>query len=158
MTLFIWNILLAFIWTAATGPFTVANLLVGFLLGYLVLWLAYRAGDEPPGYFRRVRRLFAFAAYFVVELVRASLRVAHDVVTPKVHMRPGVIAIPLDAETDAEITALANVITLTPGTLSLDLSEDRRHLYIHAMFIEDADRLRDEIKRGFERQLLEVMR
>ena len=73
-------------------------------------------------------------------------------------MRPGVIGIPLDAETDLEITMLANVISLTPGTLSLDVSEDRKTLYIHAMYVENPDDLRTEIKDGLEKRLLELLR
>jgi multicomponent Na+:H+ antiporter subunit E len=75
-------------------------------------------------------------------------------------MRPGVIAIPLNARTDVEITLLANLITLTPGTLSLDVSADRSVLYIHVMYIDndDIDAVRRKIKEGFERRILEVLR
>jgi len=73
-------------------------------------------------------------------------------------MRPGIVAVPLDAETDAEITLLANLLTLTPGTLSLDVSADRRFLYVHMMYIEDADVARRQIKDGYERRVLEVLR
>jgi multicomponent Na+:H+ antiporter subunit E len=75
-------------------------------------------------------------------------------------MRPGIIAIPLDARTDLEITLLANLITLTPGTLSLDVSADRRVLYVHVMYIDndDIEAVRRSIKDGFERRVLEVLR
>jgi multicomponent Na+:H+ antiporter subunit E len=86
------------------------------------------------------------------------LRVAFDVITPSQYMRPGVVAIPLTAKTDNEITMLANLISLTPGTLSLDVSDDRSVLYIHAMYVDDPDELRHEIKAGFERRVLEVLR
>ena len=68
------------------------------------------------------------------------------------------MAIPLTAETDAEIAFLANLISLTPGTLSLDVSTDRRVLYIHAIDVQDVDKLRMDIKNGLEARLLEVMR
>lgn len=96
--------------------------------------------------------------FFLWELILANLRVAHDVLTPKHYKRPGVVAIPLDARTNAEITLLACLITLTPGTLSLEVSQDRRVLYVHDMFIDDPDEVRRSIKAGFERRLLEVMR
>ncbi len=99
-----------------------------------------------------------FILFFIWDLILANLRVAWDVITPRGYKRPGVIAIPLDARTDLEITLLANFITLTPGTLSLDVSADRSLLYIHAMFIDDPDTLRREIKQGLERRLLEVLR
>ena len=66
--------------------------------------------------------------------------------------------LPLDARTDAEIMLVANLISLTPGTLSLDLSEDRKLLYIHVMFLDDIEQTRRQIKEGLEKRVLEVMR
>jgi multicomponent Na+:H+ antiporter subunit E len=66
--------------------------------------------------------------------------------------------LPLDARTDEEITMLANLVTLTPGTVCLDVSEDRRTMFIHAMFVNDPDELRNEIKQGLERRVLELLR
>jgi multicomponent Na+:H+ antiporter subunit E len=111
-----------------------------------------------PRYWTRVRQAVGLFFFFIWELLVANLRVAYDVITPRHRMRPGVIAIPLDAHTDAEITILSNMITLTPGTLSLDVSADRKVLYIHAMYIDDIESTRLKIKNGFERRLLEVMR
>ena len=71
---------------------------------------------------------------------------------------PAIVAIPLTAETDAEIAFLANLISLTPGTLSLDVSTDRQVLYIHAIDVKDIEKLRTDIKSGLEARLLEVMR
>lgn len=73
---------------------------------------------------------------------------------------PGVVAIPLDARTDVEITLLANLITLTPGSVTLDLSEDRSVLYVHAMYIDDGDveAYRRSVKEGLERRVLELLR
>ncbi|MDQ7819158.1 MAG: Na+/H+ antiporter subunit E [Armatimonadota bacterium] len=154
----LWNIFLAAIWAAVTGQVTVLNLLVGFALGHLVLWIVQRAVGPTSSYFRKVRQVLGFAVFYLWELILANLRVAYDVVTPTHHMRPGTIAIPLDARTDVEITMVANLITLTPGTLSLDVSSDRRVLYIHAMYIDDVERVRRRIKRGVERRVLEVLR
>ena len=68
------------------------------------------------------------------------------------------VGVPLDATTDAEIALLANLVTLTPGTLSLDVSADRRVLYVHGMFVDDPDELRRAVKQGFERRVLELLR
>ncbi len=92
------------------------------------------------------------------ELIVANLKVAFDIITPKDYMEPGIVAVPLDAETDMEITLLANLITLTPGTLSLDVSKDRKILYIHTLYLDDAEKFRAEIKNGMEKRLLEVLR
>jgi multicomponent Na+:H+ antiporter subunit E len=72
-------------------------------------------------------------------------------------MRPGIVAIPLDLESDLEILVLTSLITLTPGTLSLDISEDRKTLYIHAMFIENREQIQKLVKEGFERRVREVL-
>jgi multicomponent Na+:H+ antiporter subunit E len=157
MTLFLLNVLLAMAWAALTGIFTPTNFVAGFILGYATLWLTQRAGVRSP-YFARVRKVIGFSLFFIKELIKANLRVAYEVLSVRQGMTPGVIAIPLDAKTDAEITALANLITLTPGTLSLDVSNDRRVLYVHAMYVKDVEEFKEEIKEGLERRLLEVLR
>jgi multicomponent Na+:H+ antiporter subunit E len=158
MSAFLWNILLALVWAAATGDFSLVNLTAGFGIGYVIL-LFVRRDTGAEGYVARVPRAAAFAAFYVWSLFLANLRVAYDVVTPRHYMRPGVIAVPLDAETDTEITLLANLITLTPGSLSLDLSADRKTLYVHVMYIDvDEETTRRQIKHDLERRVLRVLR
>jgi multicomponent Na+:H+ antiporter subunit E len=99
-----------------------------------------------------------FLIFFVAELVRSSLRVAHDVVTPADRHAPAIICVPLDVRSDLEIALLANLITLTPGTVALGLAQDRRTMLVHAMFAPDPAALRDEIKTGYERRVQELLR
>jgi multicomponent Na+:H+ antiporter subunit E len=153
----LWNVLLALIWGALQGEFSLVNLLTGFALAYVVLWISQPVIGRSS-YFHKVRQTLGFLLFFLRELVKANLVMAHDMVTPTHHMHPGVVAIPLEAKTDTEITMLANLITLTPGTLSLDVSTDRRTLYVHAMYLGDLSEFRRELKEGMERRLLEVMR
>ena len=157
MTLFLLNLLLSLAWIALTGQFTPINLIIGFALGYILLWIMQRSG-EPSNYFLKGRQVVHFILFFAWEVIVANVRVAYDVLTPRHRMTPGIIAIPLDVKTDREITILANLITLTPGTLSLDVSTDRRVLYIHAMYIQDVDRFKESIKKELETRLLEVLR
>ena len=157
MKAFLWNIALAAIWAFASGDLSPANFGIGFALGFAVLWLA-RGLLGVTGYFGRIPYLLELIVFFFWELLIANLRVAFDVVTPRHHMRPGIIALPLDAETDLEITLLANMISLTPGTLSLDVSADRKTLFIHSMYISDLERDKQQLKSGFERRLLRVLR
>jgi multicomponent Na+:H+ antiporter subunit E len=157
MTLLLWNIFLALVWASATGRFSPANLMVGFLLGFSVLWFSQSAFG-PSRYFGRAWRWLSLLLYFLKELVVANFRVAYDVITPRYHMKPAIVAIPLDVTSDAQITLLANMLTMTPGTLTIDVSPDRHILYIHAMFVEDAEDLRRSIKQGFEQRILEVLR
>jgi multicomponent Na+:H+ antiporter subunit E len=153
----LWNLLLALAWVAATGVFTFNNLASGFIIGFLVLLVTRRIVGAPR-YVSKVSQVISLILFFLWELLLANLRVAYDVLTPRQYMRPGVIAIPLEAKTDAEITILSNLITLTPGTLSLDVSEDREVLYIHAMYLDDIEATRSKIEDGFERRVLEVLR
>jgi multicomponent Na+:H+ antiporter subunit E len=154
----LWNLMLALTWAVATGLFTLANFVVGFLLGFLVL-VAGRRVMGPSHYYRKVPQVAAFAAFYLKEMLLANLRVAYDVVTPTHYMRPGVLAIPLDAKSDAEITLLANLLTLTPGSLSVDLTPDRSVLYLHVMYIDedDVEAVRRKVKDSFERRVLEVL-
>jgi multicomponent Na+:H+ antiporter subunit E len=66
--------------------------------------------------------------------------------------------VPLSARSDLEIFVVANLLSLTPGSLSVDLSRDRRTLYVHIMFLDDPEKARQQIKDGLERRVLEVMR
>jgi multicomponent Na+:H+ antiporter subunit E len=72
-------------------------------------------------------------------------------------MKPGILAVPLDAREDSEILLLAMLINLTPGSVALDVSPDRTVMYVHVMYIDTPDRARQEIKTGFERRVLDVL-
>lgn len=159
MQMFITNILLSLLWSLLTGKVSVGNMAIGFILGYAALWLLHPiTGKTNSSYFNKTLQAIRFSLFFTKELILSSWRVATDVIKPLPRMRPGIIGIPLDAETDLEITMLANVISLTPGTLSLEVSKDRKILYIHAMYVLNPDDLRKEIKEGLERRLLELLR
>jgi len=157
MTFFLWNVALAVIWALLTGHFELANLLVGFVLGYGLMTLARRA-FPPTSYFAKVAQVTRFAIFFLRELIVASVQVARQVLHPHPDIHPGIVAVPLDARTDAEITLLAIVITLTPGTLTLDVSPDRRALYVHGMDVRDGAAFVRKIKAGLEARTLEVTR
>ena len=156
-TQFLLNNLLTFVWVALTGTFTFLNFAFGFVLSFAVLWLINRSRSDEK-YFQIVPRTIGFVFFFLYELIKANIQVAYDVITPTFYMAPGIVRVPLDAKTDFEITLLANVISLTPGTLSLDVSEDRKVLYVHSMYIDDKDKFIEGIKNGFERRLLKLLR
>jgi multicomponent Na+:H+ antiporter subunit E len=139
-----------------TGNF--AGNAVVFLLVYFILWLFSYFYDRS--HFVKVIKALGLIFFFLKELTLASLVVAWDVITPRLNVESGLIALPLDARTNLEITLLASLVSLTPGTLSLDVSEDKRYLYIHAVYIKkgDVESLKRQIKNGFERRLLEITR
>lgn len=157
MTLFLVNVLLSIAWVAVTGNYSPLNLMFGFALGIVALWLI-REQVGSVGYFNRARRVIALALLFIYELVLSAWRVALLVMAPKMDLKPGIFAYPLKVDRDFEITLLANLITLTPGTLSVDVSEDRRFLYVHAIDCSDPDATRRDIAEGFERKIMEAFR
>ena len=152
------NLLLALAWAALQGDFSLWTLLTGHVLGYLILLALVRGGvlGTSP-YVGRGHRVAGLAVYFFYELVKANLRLALDVATPSFHMKPGIIAVPLDATQDSQILLLSMLINTTPGSVALDVSPDRKTLYVHVMYMDTPDAAREEIKQGFERRVLGVL-
>jgi multicomponent Na+:H+ antiporter subunit E len=157
MTPAVLTLLLALGWAAATGSFTLPNLLFGALVGGGCLYLI-RGQIGGRRFWRRVVRMAALALLFVRELILSALRVAALVIRPRLDLRPALVAFPLTVTSDVEITLLANLITLTPGTLSVDVSPDRRHLLIHAIDVRDREGLIRSIREGLEAKVMEACR
>ena len=155
MSLFLANVLLALAWVAVTGILSALNLAFGFVLGALALSLI-REQVGSVGYLSRLRRIASLFGLFLYELVASAFRVAKLVLSPDMDLAPGIFAYPLKLRRDQEIALLANMITLTPGTLSVDVSEDRRTLFVHAMDCRDPDAARADIANGFERKIMEA--
>ncbi|MFD0590239.1 Na+/H+ antiporter subunit E [Paenibacillus sp. GCM10027627] len=109
-------------------------------------------------WFRRAWAVVKLFVLFNKELLLSSYAVMVQIVKPRLTIRPGIVEMKTDLKTDAEITLLSLLICLTPGTLTLDVSGDGETLYIHAMDIEDAEQLADQIKSSFERAIMEVTR
>jgi multicomponent Na+:H+ antiporter subunit E len=148
-------LVLALAWVAVTGEASLGNLVEGAVLSALLLALVrFRAGRG----FRlsKVPKAIGLLAYFLKELLLANAAVARSVLSPASALSPGIVAVPLDLTSSAGITILANLITLTPGTLSIDVSGDRRTLYVHALHVGEPEAFRREVKEGFERRVKEV--
>lgn len=153
---FLSNILLTFVWVALTGDFSFENYVFGFFLNFHILWLITIKRNRSK-YFIIVPKFILLLVTFLYELVKANLEVAYEVITPKLKMTPGIIMVPLDVKSNIGITLLANMISLTPGTLSIDVSNDRKVLFVHAMYIKDREKFIKGIKQGFERRILEIL-
>ncbi|MDT0687957.1 Na+/H+ antiporter subunit E [Autumnicola psychrophila] len=153
---FVSNLLLSLVWIALTGTFTVANHVFGFVLSFIILRVITK-GSGTGRYFTIVPKIIIFMFYFLYELIKANLQVAYEVITPNFQMKPGIVKIPLDVKSNIGITLLANLISLTPGTLSLDVSNDRKVLYVHAMYVTDREEFIASIKNGFEKRILEIL-
>jgi multicomponent Na+:H+ antiporter subunit E len=154
MNLFLLNILLALLWTFVWGAFDMYTFAGGFIIGYIVLGIYSRVVGADYGL--KVWRLLSFAWYFIRILIRANLQIAWEVLTPTHHQTPRIIRYPIEGLTDAQITTLANTISLTPGTLSMDVSPDRRYLYIHSMYARDRAAAERDIHELRQRLMREV--
>ncbi|OBZ95994.1 cation:proton antiporter [Pararhizobium polonicum] len=155
MTFIAVNLMLTLIWAAVSGSFSIHNLLLGFAAGALSLWLVR---EHLPASLHRVRpvKLLLLVGLFVKELALSAIKVAIMVLKPDMRLKPGIFAFPLTLTRDFEITLLANLITLTPGTLSVDVSEDRKTLYVHALDCHDPAAEKRAISSGFERRIREA--
>lgn len=157
MITYILSLVFAVVWVAVTGSATLHNLIFGFALSTLVLWIV-RDEMGARGYWRRLGRILSLLALFLEELALSAWKVAVLVVSPRMDLKPGIFAFPLTVTRDFEITLLANLITLTPGTLSVDVSEDRKTLFVHAIDCSDIEATKRDIANGFERKIMEAFR
>jgi multicomponent Na+:H+ antiporter subunit E len=147
------SILLALAWAALQGEISLANLVIGYVFGYVILALLAKGGVLPPTLASRMVNALKLAAFFAWELVLANVKVAADVLRPRTGIQPAVVAIPLDVTTDGEILLLSMLINITPGSVTIDLSDDRRTLYVHVMHMRSPEATRREIKDGYERRV-----
>lgn len=155
MTFLMVNVLLMLTWAAVSGSFTIPNLLLGLAVGALSLWLVREQFAAARHHVNPVK-LLVLTAVFFKELSLSAIKVALLVIRPDMQLRPGIFAFPLTLTRDFEITLLANLITLTPGTLSVDVSEDRKTLYVHALDCHDPAAEKRAISTGFERRIREA--
>lgn len=130
------NLLLSVVWCALTASFSAWNFIGGLLVGALVVEMYTRA-LRGEAYLGRGARLLGFSLYFLKILFIANVQVAWECITPQMSMRPRVVRYPIGGLGDVERTTLANAITLTPGTLVVDISPDNNWLYVHCMYAKD---------------------
>ncbi|WP_129633135.1 Na+/H+ antiporter subunit E [Candidatus Oscillochloris fontis] len=159
------NLLLAIIWLVLQTSFTWADFVVGMLVGFVIIGMTESAltwqrpfSDKQIkiSYVGRVITVIRFIGFVIGAIIKSNLDVAWLVLNPRAEYQPGIVGVPLDIQSDLGITLMAIVITLTPGTITLDVSSDRRTMYIHAMNVRDPDALRAEIKGEFERRVMEI--
>ncbi len=106
----------------------------------------------------RLVSFFNLFLFYVKEVVLSNLRVAHDVLTPRHRMKPGILRVDVEGLTDWQIFFMSNLITMTPGTLGLTVSQDHRSLYIHAMYIDGSpEELARSLRKDYGRRVQSVL-
>lgn len=151
------NFVLAFVWMFLKTSYTPAAFFVGYFFGLLIIYI-FRRFFTTRFYLLRVVAVVNLIYIFMLELFLSNLAVLKVILRPKLDIKPGIFAYPTELKKGWEITTLANLITLTPGTLVVDVSPDNKILYVHAMDISDADEAIKGIKDTFEKAIMEVSR
>ncbi len=151
------NLLIAVIWMFLQDSYLMSTFLFGFILGVVLLFILRRF-FEFDFYFRRVYAFIKLMLLFLRELIKANIDVVRVVIKPRLDNHPGIIAVDTNLETEIEIATLAALITLTPGTVSMDFSADGRTIFVHALDVDDRDEMVADIKGSFEKAIMEVTR
>lgn len=108
---------------------------------------------------RRLLDIISFFCFYVYEIVKSNFRVAHDVLTPRHRMKPGIVVVDISDMTDWQQFFMANFITMTPGTLGITLSPNRKRLYLHAMYIDKGYRaMSEELKSTYGKRVCRVFK
>jgi multicomponent Na+:H+ antiporter subunit E len=150
------HVLLALIWCmmhSSIHPVT-------FIVGYLLAWAStsmFKVLTRYKPYRMNVWEGIKLFFVFIKEMILANIQIAYIIISPSMNIRPGLIEYPLDIRNDGAIVLLANMISLTPGTLSVDISPDRKFIYVHAMVMETPDQLKQQIKNTFERRIQKML-
>lgn len=151
------NFFLAFVWMFMTVSFSPAGFAIGFLVGLGIIILMRRFFSYRL-YTSRVWAIIYLVLLFLKELLMSSIQVLRIVLKPNMNLKPAIFELETELKEDWEITLLSALITLTPGTLVVGISNDQKRLFIHALDFEDIDDAVNSIKDTFERAILEVSR
>ena len=152
------TVLMAAVWMLLQPEFSAGMAVFGLILGVVIPVGTARWWPDRPEHIS-IGRMVTYCLMVIWDIVVANVQVAWIVLTkPNDQMRPAWVVIPLELREPEAISILAGTITLTPGTVSADLSDDGRSLLVHALDAPDPDAVRDEIKTRYERRLLEIFR
>lgn len=160
---FVYAFPLAVLWSFVKGDISLANIIVGMLLAAIIIktfkplyHIEFKKPLEVRHSFKKLPKKVIFLLKLTYNIILAGISVAKIIISPKMDIKPGIIEVPIRAKTNGEITGIANSITLTPGTVTIDISDDKKILYVHAIDASDPDRIRASIKSDLEDYLLEA--
>jgi multicomponent Na+:H+ antiporter subunit E len=140
------NLLLGIVWMLLLGDFTTGNLLMGLAVGFLAISFS-RPLLRSQRYVRAVIGSFRLVIGFLRELTLANVQLARDILSPVPPFVPGFVAFDVKDLPPTETVALANLVSLTPGTLSVDLDDDGYTLYVHTLYAQDPEETRRGIRK-----------
>lgn len=150
------TLLLAIVWIFLQNEVSAGMAVFGLILGILIPWVTSIWWPDTPRIFH-LGKMARYSLLVLWDIMVANVQVAWIVLTvPNEKLKPAWIAIPLELKQPEAITVLAGTITLTPGTVSADLSDQGRSLLVHVLHTDDPDAVRDEIKTRYEARLKEI--
>ncbi len=151
------NFFIALVWMFMSTSMSASTFIIGYLIGLILIVMMRRFFKERL-YIWRLWATVKLTLLFFKELILSNISVLRLILQPKMDIKPMIFALPTDLKHDWEITLLSSLITLTPGTLVLNVSDDQKTLYIHAIDVDDVDEAIDSIKNSFEKAIKEVSR
>ncbi|MEH7113683.1 Na+/H+ antiporter subunit E [Neobacillus niacini] len=149
------NVVLAFLWMFIKVSYDPISFIKGYIFGLLVIFVLRRYFNSRF-YLVRLWSFIKLIFIFIRELILSNVAIVKIVLKPRLDMRPAIFAMDTELTKDWQIMLLSNLITLTPGTLVIDVSEDNKTLFIHAMNIGEVEDEINSIKNSFEKAILEV--
>ncbi|WP_292467333.1 Na+/H+ antiporter subunit E [Methanolobus sp.] len=156
-----YSAILGLVWCFVHGTVNVNNFVLGVIIAPFIIrpFKTLFPFDQDFSFVNAIKKIPAqitFLYVLIKEIIKANVMVAKIVLQPKIDIKPGIIAVPIDSKTDLGITAIANTITLTPGTLTIDVSDDRSILYVHAIDATDPEGVAQSIKDDLEKYTMEA--
>ena len=150
------TVILTIVWIMLQNDVSAGMVVFGIILGIIIPRItAVWWPDRPQGF--RVGKMLSYSLIVVWDIIVANIQVAWIILTKSnAKMKPAWVEVPLDLRQPEAITILAGTITLTPGTVSADLSNEGQSLLVHALDAPDPNAVRDEIKDRYERRLKEI--
>jgi multicomponent Na+:H+ antiporter subunit E len=141
----------------ATGTLTEENFIFGFLISFGILYII-TINKQDRKYFTIIPKLVSFFLFMFWEIIKTNLVTVKESLYAKSKLKPAVVKVPLTVESDLEITILAIMVSVTPGTLVMDISDDKKVMYVHVMHVGNKKDFIDEVKNKFEKRLLEILK
>ena len=150
------TVILTIVWVLLQNKISAGMVVFGIILGIIIpIVTAAYWPDRPKGL--RFGKYMIYCCVVIYDIIVANIQVAWIVLTkPNSQLKPAWIVVPLNLTQPEAITLLAGTITLTPGTVSADLSSGGHSLLVHVLHTDDPDAVRDEIKKRYEARLEEI--
>lgn len=151
------NLVIGFLWMFLQDQWTFLSFLSGYIVGIVILFFLRRFFNGPF-YFYKFWAVVKLLAVFIYELIVSGIFVLRHVLRPKVKITPGIFRLDVDLEGDVEVTLLSLLITLTPGSVVMEVTEDGKALYIHALDLPESKIAIMKSQKVFEKAIKEVTR